>query len=563
MAAQTFDQLIDFTRTTAATYVDATGKIAITPASRNLLTFTQEFDNAAWVKANATVTANSTTAPDGTLTADKLVETTTTAEFILTRTPTLSPSTTYTFSCYMKAAERTFGVLNIYTGAASCWTWFNLSTGAVSTLGAGATATITAVGNGWYRCTLTIATAASGTPNVAIFPAATNGVTFYAGTAGNGIFIWGAQLEQASAATTYTRNFGGVFPPRFDYDPVTLAPKGLLIEEQRTNLLTYSEQFDNAAWAKSNATVTANAVTAPDGTSTADKAIQNAVTAFATVGRAATIVVGTSYTFTVYGKMAEWRYMALAPNGSPDVAVFDLQNGVVASKAASTVATVTAVGDGWFRCSMTYTEASLTSRTFAVLPNNTGTFSSQTGDGTSGIFIWGAQLEAGAFATSYIPTVASQVTRTADQTTISAPNFSSWYNQSEGTFVVEASSAQANSNRLIEASGGISARVVDLLLVTTGGAALQMYNGTANLTTLNFFTAGSVVKAAGAYATSDYAAVLGGSAPATNTAALVNSATSLQIGRQSTGAGYLNGHIRSIRYYPSRLTNAQLQALTA
>ena len=66
--------------------------------------------------------------------------------------------------------------------------------------------------------------------------------------------------------------------PRFDYDPVTLESVGLLIEESRTNLLTYSEQFDNAVWTKSNASITANAIIAPDGTLTADKLVEDGVT---------------------------------------------------------------------------------------------------------------------------------------------------------------------------------------------------------------------------------------------------------------------------------------------
>ena len=112
-------------------------------------------------------------------------------------------------------------------------------------------------------------------------------------------------------------------------------------------------------------------------------------------------------------------------------------------------------------------------------------------------------------------------------------------------------------------SAGTVARVVDLLAVVNIGPVVQMYNGTANLNTGNSFTYNVPFKAAGAYKTTDYAVALNGGPITTNNAALVNTANALYIGRLNTGANYLNGHIRTIAYFNTRLPNAQLQTLTA
>ena len=204
VGALLFDGVDDFLQTPSVDFASATSD---GQARRNVLNFPTLFDDVAWQKQNSTISANSAVAPDGTSTADKLQETAVTAAFSLGIAPTMSFSTTYTFSVYMKAAERSFGVLNIFTGAASCWTWYDLASGTVGTVGAGATASISSVGNGWYRCVLTIATAASGSPNVAMWPSTANNTLTYAGTAGSGILVWGAQLEIGSTASAF-QNIG-------------------------------------------------------------------------------------------------------------------------------------------------------------------------------------------------------------------------------------------------------------------------------------------------------------------------------------------------------------------
>lgn len=561
----TFDQLITFTRTSSATFVGSNGLVQNTPISTNLLLQTQDFDNASWAKANVgsptpgpTITANAFAAPDGTLTAD-LVD--------------------FTLSIGM-FVRQTVSFVAGATGAVSVWVYAPVVGGAPSirittnntaawNTGLSQTYALTA---GWNRIALTGALITSGTScNVIIGGAKVDGT---ADTAVVGkVFIWGAQLETGSTATTYTRNNGGLYPPRFDYDPVTLAPKGLLVEEQRTNLVLYSEQFDNAYWTKGNVTVTSDNIAAPDGTTTADLFTENASNAFHAVTRSFTLA-GT-LTLSCYMKAGTRNFAALrtydGTNGDR-YAVFNLSTGVVGVTSGGTTATISDAGNGWYRCSMTYTFTSA-SGSVGITVQNANSYVSYTGDGTSGIYAWGAQLEAGAFATSYIPTVASQVTRTADNPAIVAPMFAPWYNQSEGTFVVgydygsAASDVAANNRYAIAATdGSVSNRhaiynqsTVASSGLTTSGGVTQAAPGSGTTIAAN-----TPLKVAYAYAVNNFAFVLNGGTAATDVSgALPVGLTQMQIGAALLNAAFLNGHIRSIVYYPTRLSNAQLQALTA
>jgi len=705
MAGRTFDQLIDFTRTTAGTYVDSTGKIVSTPASRNLLTFTQQFDNAAWTKLNAQAVPNqnpaaatleselvtngdfaggttgwsgnanttlsvvsgalrvtavadglvygtqaittvpgrlyrvtatlvadaatgntfvyvgssagngdianlnlgSTTgaytryfvatgttahislststgalaaeyvefdnisvrevvggwnvAPDGTSTADTLIATGTSTPAVSRNFA--STAATYTLSVYLKQGNTAFSEIELVDqGTVANRVRLTYATGAVTVVSGSPTAAAANVGNGWWRVSLTYTFPAPGAADtVVVYPSTTTGAV------NDYCLVWGAQLE-LGALTDYTRNNGGVFPARFDYDPVTLAPRGLLVEEQRVNLLTYSEQFDDAAWTKSDATVTANATTSPDGTVDADKLVETATTASHHVGQSATTTAAT-HGFSVFLKAAE-RSFALLWNQTANFGrVFNLSNGTVSGTVAGVTqatAEITNVGNGWYRCTI-YGTCTAAANTFRVYTMTDATTFSYTGDGTSGIFLWGAQLEAGAFVTSYIPTVASQVTRAADVAAITGPNFTPWYNQSAGTFVVEGDSGVNVSLSIyvpVSANDGTANNRIQPFIYNGkwGGSVRVAGVDQADLQQNSSFTANVPAKIALAYAVNDFAVSVNGNTALTDTSGSLPTVNQLAIG-QVINSNFLNGHIRSIRYYPSRLSNAQLQALTA
>lgn len=175
-------------------------------ARRNLLTYTEEFDNAVWSKTRSNVTGNVILAPNGTNTADKLIEDATASDnhYLPTTVTTLAATTT--FSCYAKAAERNWMWISMRdSGNNARVGYFNISSGVVGTAGAGLTVSISSVGNGWHRCIATIATAYGGVSPVVIGIATSNNSQVYNGDGTSGIYIWGAQLEVGSSASTYQR----------------------------------------------------------------------------------------------------------------------------------------------------------------------------------------------------------------------------------------------------------------------------------------------------------------------------------------------------------------------
>jgi hypothetical protein len=560
MTAYTFSQLFDFTRTTAGTFVGSNGLIQNTPASRNLLTFTQEFDNAAWTKANATVTSNLGVAPDGTATAELFVPNTSSVNHAVQQSATTSGAVV--FSVYAKASGYDRVALS---SSGNNYVYFNLANGTVeSSLGTGWTAaSIADAGNGWYRCVVVTSAAQTRFDILPFNAAQTNGnaAPTFAGNGTSGLLIWGAQLEVGSTATTYTRNNGGLFPARFDYDPATRAPRGILIEEQRTNLLVRSEEFDNASWNKLGATITANVAPSPDGTLGADALVEDTSTGAHVVFQPISFVSGTTYTATVFAKAGtRTRLNIVCVTGAIFNGDFDLTNGTIIGTYSGT-SSITPAGDGWYRCQMTATAGATASGNVQFRLISSGTTTSYTGDGTSRLFLWGAQTEAGAFATSYIPTVASQVTRSADICNLTAPMFTPWYNTNEGTFVVEADTSFVGNFPVVV---GYSAASTASFLYVTSGGKIGTWNGTtaldavAGATTTN----NAVFKAANAYAASSRNVSMNGAAVASDANA-IGSASFIALGKPGLNTSQmLNGHIRRITYYPFRASNNQLQQVT-
>ena len=573
---KTLDPRITFTRASTGTLYD--GK-TVALAEQNLILQSENFSSATWQKVTInSVTANATVAPDGTTTADLITVTASTGTVYQINFPT----GTLSLSCFVKAGTCTSLSLEVSstTGRICAFDLSAGTAGAVSNVGAGTnvtggTAAITDVGNGWYRCSISNLTVVSASASVGLV----------LNSAGN-LSLWGAQLEQRSAISAYisaytattTATITNYIPvlqtaaagvARFEHNPTTGESLGLEIEEQRTNLILRSEEIDNAYWTKTNSSITANAVVAPNGTLTADSLVENTSAAGHNISSTAFtsgLTSAISYTFSVYVKPAgrSWAILEMAGALGGGYGWFDLSTGTLGTQTQlSGTSTITAVGNGWYRISITDistgTGSSVTKcNVYATTGNNVISY---TGDGFSGISVWGAQLEAGAFATSYIPTVASQVTRSADSASMTGTNFSSWYRTDEGTVYAEVvpsvlaatSGVTINDNTTSNRIRVTTSSVTDQSLITASGTAQATLDGGTPVVNTS-------MKLATAYKVNDFALSLNAGTVATDASGIVPVVSQLQLGAETTTIGNLT--VKKVAYYPKRLTNAELQGLT-
>jgi hypothetical protein len=353
-----------------------------------------------------------------------------------------------------------------------------------------------------------------------------------------------------SSSATYTGGDGliksaATDTPRFDFNATTGDCLGLLIEESRSNLTTYSEDFTNVIWTLfGTASRSANTVTAPDGNTTADTVtlpISSGIYQFTSAS------ASTTYTFSVWIR---------TPSTSQNVNIVLNTN-----LGDATELTVTATTT-WQRFSVTKTTS---------VGTTTLTSQLSTGGGNT-FYVWGAQTEAGAFPTSYIPTVASTVTRSADNASITGTNFSSFYNSTEGTlFAASRINALGGSNYpgIAYVDDGTNANCIGLTINDAGTDVVGAEAFVSNSNQYYFNSSSAVVanqliKAITAYKVNDFAGAfnMGSNTVQTDTSGSVPTVNRLIIGDLRGSTAKLNGTISQLSYYPVRLSNSQLQTLT-
>lgn len=377
----------------------------------------------------------------------------------------------------------------------------------------------------------------------------------------------------ASNPATYVNSNGLVTlatnnQPRFDYNPIALVCRGLLIEESRTNSLQYAEDFTQSVWSKVGATISANAIEAPDGNTTADKLVEDTSTGshriLATGTNGISLTSGLTYTVSFFVKNAgrDYAYIRLNNAGGDLVAGnVRLSDAAVTQTLTGTI-TATTYLNGWVRIVGTGTSASTSIGYGELRASNSATYASYTGDGTSGLYLWGAQLEAGSFATSYIPTTTTALTRNADVATMTGTNFSDWYNAGAGGVVARVLPSTVSGTRPAlqfddaTVNDAITLRGVttnpELVIIDGGSPQAQIDAGT--------IAANTAYNLGAAWNINNCAASVNGGAAVTDNSATIPTATQARLG--SDGSNYLNGHLQTLRYWPQRIINAEMQAFS-
>ena len=351
--------------------------------------------------------------------------------------------------------------------------------------------------------------------------------------------------------------------PRLDYSNGTCP--SLLVEPQRTNLLTYSSSFDNGAWTTSNATITANAITSPSGIQDAELLTSTSTTE---TGVFRLISVTGTNTWSVYAKKGTGKYLLINTNTPVISAKFDLESGqVVGTPSGGATATIQDAGNGWYRCIVTSTTS--TNRFTIFITNNTTADNLTSSVGLS-CYIWGAQLEAGSYATSYIPTTSASVTRNAD--VISKTGISSLIGQTEGTlFVDEIYDSNAKNNgglddTLISLTDGTSNNLISIFHYGGGVGTILLFIRLSNTTQVAISTSASTsgaYKIALAYKNNDVVGYVNGVQIGTDTSATIPATSAVVFyDPVTTNAATKTVNIKAAAIWKTRLTNAQLAQLT-
>jgi hypothetical protein len=555
---KTLDRRITFTRSTPACHYDG---VTTALAEQNLTTYSGTVGGTNWIiYAGLTIATNNATAPDGTTTASLLTASSATKQSVYQTRSAIYVN--HTLSIYAKAGTNSWIAFDDGTGGTAAW--FNVSAGTVGTV-IGGTATITSVGNGWYRCTYTSSGPATlTTVNGISVPNANNTGNQ---TIGNTVYVWGAQSELRTSATAYTAtttaaitNYipvlltAGGNQARFDCNPTTGESLGLLIEEQKTNVFFASE--GNTSWSTDGTgSVLLDSATINPAGQAGGWIYKNAGYAYLNWGSG--VSAGT-WTYSVYIKKSLFnttnvgRVSMFTPSVSVD---YNFGTGAITLQSGSPVSYgCQRLSDTMARVWITVT---ITGATLGI-----GAFDNS----TNSTLLWGLQIESGSFPTSYIKTVSAATTRTADAASMTGTNFSNWFNNNEGTLFSSITQGQGFFPCAFSITDGTNNNgfyVSRVSSVATPTTSLR-YQWTTGAGVIADMSGGATPLFAVSYKTSEYRMATNNTLGSTSTnASMIPSLNTLTIANFPSGSFPLNGTIKKIAYYPIAVTSTQLQALTS
>ena len=518
------DADFDFTRNSTGTRLNEDYLIEDVPY--NLFTYSEQIDSSDWDKVGTTVIANDLIAPDGTLSADKVNENAGGTYHNVNWDGLVENGLTYTVSVFFKSGERTNANIyeNVQSGSLQISS-FNLSTGEVISQDSAHTAKIESAGKNWFRCSITFTPNARRTGSVYL---GVNDSMIYTGVADNGVYMWGAQLVKGDQPKDYLKTTDRLDIPRIDY---TNGEPSILLEPSRTNLETKSNEF--STWGViSNTTRTANYTQSPEGLNNATRLQFTANGYVANTPQ----ILGT-YTISCYAKRND--------SGTQNVGFFTNGSGVVNS--------AWAVTSEWKRFSYTF-------------PTLNGSYMGIAGVSGADISVYGFQIEGlVSYATSYIPTSGSTVTRSADAAN-NAGN-SDLINSTEGVLYAEFKGQNDNTFNYISVSDGGTTNYAAILCSDVdneiayryyvSNSGVQILTSVSNLLEFN--------KIAVKWKVNDFSIYINGVQVGASTSGSVNSAgtfNNVSFARGTSNNTPFYGNFKSVMVFKEALTDLELEKLT-
>jgi len=421
--------------------------------------------------------------------------------------------------------------------------------------------------NDVVSCTFTPSTN-NVTPRIG--PGVTSALSNISVTASRPQFNVGSSLQPYAANTSTTARYQA---PRFDYSPTTLTPRGLLIEGTATNLATRSDDFntsfsDGSQWSPSNYTSGILSTTLPDGTTGDARRISIASGAGSFRSQAITVTANTAYTWSFWARNnggSQARYRVWNVNGSANIVDYTLSG----SNYVSSIGGAGNTSSTWVRVSVPFTTPIGCTSVFV--------YPSSSDSGSVDLLVWGAQLEAGTGASSYIPTATAAVTRAADKLTMSNIALMQW-NQTAGTFLWDMDvQAETNTSSFPAFAGMYRAgpvRVIRFQLNNSSGTTPRIGGGTwtatpSSIVTDSLYTrpVGTPFKAAVAFANTGQSMTycINGTVQTTVTGTGTLATPTLFLMHQDPSAAdteYFPIHLRRLKYWPTNLSSSDLSSIT-